>query len=190
MNYREQNQYVVYACPTGELNRQLELYFAQSRKLFGANKAHRYMPHCTLTGFFTDLSSSVDFYLDALEQAYREAKLSSSLDVKIEKLIVSKDWHGLELQAEGIKQAIANFARYEKSPTRQEPLRLKDWLHLSLAYGFEEQHRSGLQQLAQEAIDLQSEVGWELRFYQKEPDWIWHCLKSWSLEALSGGEKK
>lgn len=181
MDDRQENQYIVYACPTGELNRQLELYFAQSRELFGANKAHLYMPHCTLTGFFTDRASSIPFYLDALEQAYQEVRSSRSLNVAIEKLIVSKDWHGLELQAEGVKEAIANFARYERSLTRQEPLRLKDWLHLSLAYGFEEQHRSGLQQLAQTAIDLQSEVGWELRFYQKQPDWTWHCLKSWSL---------
>lgn len=181
MDDRQENQYIVYVCPTGELNRQLEVYFAQSRKLFGANKAHLYMPHCTLTGFFSDLSSSVPGYLDALEQAYREAKSIRSLNIVIKRLVVSKNWHGLELEAEGVKQAIADFARHESSPTRQEPLRLKDWLHLSLAYGFEEQHRGGLQQLAREGIDLQSEVDWELRFYQKEPDWTWHCLKSWLL---------
>ena len=182
MKHREPEcQYIVYVCPVGELNRQLELYFAQSRELFGANKAHRYMPHCTLTGFFCDRSSSIGFYLDALERAYQEAKSSLSLDVTIKRLVFSKTWHGLELQADGIKQAIANFAGYERSPTRQESLRLKDWLHLSLAYGFDDRHGSELQQLAQKTIDLQSNVGWELRFYQKYPDWTWNCLKSWSL---------
>ena len=174
-------QYIVYVCPVGELNQQLELYFAQSRELFGANKAHQYMPHCTLTGFFWDLSSSVDFYLDALERAYQEAKPSLTLNVAIERSIFSETWHGLELQADDLKQAIANFADYEQSSTRQEPLRLKDWLHLSLAYGFDARHGSELRQLAQKTIDLQADVGWELRFYQKYPDWTWNCLKFWSL---------
>ena len=182
MNDREREcQYIVYVCPVGELNQQLELYFIQSRELFGANKAHQYMPHCTLTGFFGELSSSIGFYLDALERAVREAKQNLSLDVTIERLVLSKNWHGLELQADGVKQAIANFADYERSPTRQERLRLKDWLHLSLAYGFDARHGNELQQLAQKTIDLQADVGWELRFYRKYPDWTWNCLKSWSL---------
>ena len=85
------------------------------------------------------------------------------------------------MQANGLKQLITNFARLEKSSTRQEKLRLKDWLHLSLAYDFNPEYNYDLQNLATEIIDLQSSVNWEFRFYQKNPDWTWNCLKTWSI---------
>ena len=172
-------QFIIYACPVGELNRQIETYFAKSRELYGANSAHKYMPHCTLTGFFTEEFDAIPSYLQALDTAYNSAKNKYSLDVAIAKLHFAKDWHGLELQAERLKQLIRNFANSD--PTRQEKLRLKDWLHLSLAYGFDPEHREQLQDLAREIIDLQAEVSWELRFYQKNPDWSWQCLRSWHL---------
>ena len=180
MNNRvKEHQYIIYACPVGELNSQIELYLAKSRELYGENKAHGYMPHCTLTGFFSDAPDSVPDYLDALERAYEEAiGQNTSLDIKIERLVFNKDWHGIELQADGIKQSIVNFTRQENSATRKESLRLKDWLHLSLAYGFDAEHGKQLKQLAQQIIDLQSNVSWELRFYQKNLDGTWHCWQS------------
>lgn len=175
-------QFIVYACPNGELNEQIEEYFKQAIELCGANKAHQYMPHCTLTGFFTDAISSVSFYLEALDRAYNEAKNNNtSLNVEITKLSFNKNWHGLELKANGITQLITNFARLENSPTRQEPLRLKDWLHLSLAYGFKPQDEEQLKHLAIKLVDIQANVNWELRFYQKNPDWTWKCWQSWLI---------
>lgn len=172
-------QFIIYACPVGELNTQVETYFVKSRQLCGANSAHKYMPHCTLTGFFSEDFDAIPSYLQALDTAYTSAKDKYPLDVAIAKLHFAKDWHGLELQAEGLKQLISNFAH--SNSTRQEKLRLKDWLHLSLAYGFNPEHGEQLQNLAREIISLQAQVGWELRFYQKNPDWTWQCLKSWEL---------
>ena len=171
-------QFIIYACPVGELNTQIETYFTKTRQLCGANSAHKYMPHCTLTGFFTEDFDAVPSYIQALDRAYNSA-LDSSLDVAIVKLHLARDWHGLELQSEGLKQLIRNFAH--SNSIRQEKLRLKDWLHLSLAYGFDPEHREQLQNLATETINLQSKVNWELRFYQKNFDWTWQCLKSWEL---------
>ncbi|MGF1587659.1 MAG: hypothetical protein ACFCU7_00175 [Pleurocapsa sp.] len=176
-----QCQYIIYACPVGELNTQLEAYFTQSRKLFGNNTAHKYMPHCTLTGFFTDALSSVTHSIQVLERAYIKAKNNLSLDVKIQQLTFKENWHGLELQADGVKQLISNFAQLENSVTRQEKLRLKDWLHLSLAYGFSSETNDDLRNLATETINLKADVNWQLRFYQKNSDWSWECLKSWNL---------
>lgn len=177
------DRFIIYACPTGDLNEQIEEYFERAIKLCGKNKAHQYMPHCTLTGFFTDELSSVPFYLEALDKAYTEAKSNeTSLDITITKLTFNKNWHGLELQADGIKQLIANFALLEKSLTRQEQLRLKDWLHLSLAYGFNLQDSEQLKHLATELIKIQTDVNWELRFYQKNPDRTWKCWQSWSIK--------
>ena len=174
-------RYIVYACPTGELNKQIEEYFKEAIKLCGKNKAHQYMPHCTLTGFFTDELNSVPFYLEALDKAYTEAKNNTSLDIEIISITFNDSWHGLELQGDNIKQLIANFAELENSPTRQEPIRLKDWLHLSLAYGFNSQNTKQLKHLATELIDIQANVNWELRFYQKNPDWTWKCWQSWEI---------
>ena len=171
-------QFIIYACPVGKLNTQIETYFTKSRELCGANSAHKYMPHCTLTGFFSEELSLISSYIQALDTAYNSVS-DIALNVAIAKLHLAKDWHGLELQAEGLKQLIRNFAA--SNSTRQSKLRLKDWLHLSLAYGFDPEHREQLQNLATEIIDLQAEVNWELRFYQKNPDWNWQCLKSWEL---------
>lgn len=175
------SSFIVYVCPTGELNTQIEKYLLESSK-YGKNTAHKYMSHCTLTGFFTDKISSIPLYVRALEQAYTKAKNDNlSLKVKIKQLTFSENWHGLELEANGLKQLIANFANSEKSTTRQENLRLKDWLHLSLAYDFNPQSGEKLKDLATEMIDLQKDVNWQLRFYQKDPDWTWKCLHSWDI---------
>ena len=174
-------QFIIYACPVGKLNRQIENYLQKSLSLCGENKAHKYMPHCTLTGFFNDDIGSLNYYLEALGKAYLEAKNNLDLSIAIEQLTFNDNWHGLELQAEGLKQLIANFAEREKSPTSTEKLRLKDWLHLSLAYDFNPEDRERLQNLAIENIDLQADVNWELRFYQKNSDWTWKCLGQWTI---------
>lgn len=176
------NKFIIYACPVGELNSQLETYFQKSRELCGKNTAHNYMPHCSLTGFFEDKLDSTEIYIRALNIAYQKAKDNNlSLRVKIIKLTFGENWYGLELQAEELKQLIADFTTLENSPTRQEEIRLKDWLHLSLAYNFDPKVAAQLQSLATAIIDLQASVNWELRFYQKSPDWSWKSLQSWAL---------
>ncbi len=175
-------QFIIYACPVGELNNQLEIYFTKSLQLYGENTAHKYMSHCTLTGFFSDNCSSIPVYLEALDRAYKKAKHNNlSLDIEIKQITFSGNWHGLELQADGLKELIVNFTQIANSPTRTEEIRLKDWLHLSLAYDFDERNGEKLKFLATELIDLNSNVNWELRFYQKNPDWSWKCLKSWKI---------
>ena len=161
-----------------ELNTQLETYLQLSKEQCGANNAHNYMPHCTLTGFFTDRLSSADYYLLALNEAYQNS--DRALEIEIKQLVFNSEWHGLELQAEGIKDLIKDFVRLETSPTRQENIRLKDWLHLSLAYGFESCDRAKLEKLARETINLGTDVAWELRFYQRLEE-NWNCLKAWTL---------
>ncbi|MGF1540244.1 MAG: hypothetical protein ACFCU5_07300 [Pleurocapsa sp.] len=175
-------QFIIYACPVGQLAQQLENYWQKTLSLCGKNQAHNYMPHCTLIGFFKDELSSIPIYLQTLDRAYFEAKKNNlSLDIQIKKLTFSENWHGLELQANGLKQLISNFAELENSSTRQEELRLKEWLHLSLAYDFNPEYEEQLQQLARENIDITASVNWELRFYQKHFDWTWKCWQSWKL---------
>ncbi|MEO1670698.1 MAG: hypothetical protein AAFR77_07900 [Cyanobacteria bacterium J06631_2] len=173
-------QFIVYACPTQELSQQLQTYWQLSREQCGANRAHNYMPHCTLTGFFCDRPDSASYYIQALEDAYQAALQDQSLAVEIVNLIFSRDWHGLELQANGVKELVRNFVQIETSPSRTEEIRLKDWLHLSLAYGFEPEKRAELEQLGKDTIDIKASVGWELRFYQRA-DTVWECLHTWAI---------
>ena len=161
-------QFIVYACPIGALAEQIDRFFEKSLVLCGANAAHRYMPHCTLTGFFHDIESSVPRYVEALDNALAYAQANyPEQPIQIKTLSFRDDWHGLELEADWLKALVADFARHADSPTRPDPLRLKSWLHLSLAYEFEPSQTVQLTHLAQTHIDIAADVGWELRYYQR-----------------------
>ncbi|NEQ43297.1 MAG: hypothetical protein F6K00_06945 [Leptolyngbya sp. SIOISBB] len=167
---------IVYACPVGELAEQLEAYFSKSRVACSPNTAHQYMPHCTLTGFFEDTTNSIPKYTQTLERSlkrYRRSQPTPPIDVS--KLTFRSEWHGLELSSDWLKKLVLDFVCNATSPTRKTPLRPKDWLHLSLAYGFEAEQHEDLTTLAQDLINPQSSVKWELRFYQQHLDGAWTC---------------
>lgn len=172
---------IVYACPTGELADQIDRYFQQSFAVCGANAAHRYMPHCTLTGFFQDEETATPLYVKALDRAFSQAQPCPQPIITIQQLTFYPDWHGLELKSDWLKNMIATFTKLVASPTQQEAVRLKDWLHLSLAYKFQPEQSKQLIQLAQEYVNLQASVQWELRFYQRHLDQHWTCHCSWQL---------
>lgn len=167
---------IVYACPVGELAEQIKTYFDKSRLTCGPNTAHRYMPHCTLTGFFEDTTRSVPKYTQKLERSLKRMRRSQpDPPLEVTDLNFRDDWHGLELSSERLRKLILDFVCTATSPTRKTPLRPKDWLHLSLAYGFVPDQAAALQSLAEDLVDPRSPVGWELRFYQQNPDASWLC---------------
>ncbi len=183
---------IVYACPVGPLAQQIEAYLLQAQELYGTNAAHVYMPHCTLTGFFEDEESAIPSYVQTLGSVldeYRDRIPTPPIQSK--QLSFHSDWHGLELEADWLKQMIADFEQQSDSSTRNEALRLKDWLHLSLAYKFEADCIPGLRQLAKNLIDIASEVAWELRFYEQlstdesasSQVTSWKCHGRWALLA-------
>lgn len=199
------SQLILYACPVGPLAQQIDAYLDKSKRLCGANAAHAYMPHCTLTGFFVDsgcaewavsdaelekASQTIAYYIDALEKVLTDYKQSLKNNlapaepapkIQIEQLMFRPDWHGLPLRADWLKPLVAAFADRANSPTLQAPLRLKDWLHVSLAYDFQPEHAPVLKQLADELIDISAEVAWELRFYQRSHNNTWKCHRAWPL---------
>ena len=184
---------IVYACPIGPLARQIEAYLEKSQQTIGRNAAHAYMPHCTLTGFFSDEKSAFPIYLSALEKVLCEhSQHISNPPITLEEILFREKWHGLTLQANWLKQMVAEFAQQAHSPTRTENLRLKDWLHLSLAYDFKPEDGAMLEQLAKEMINLSAEVAWEVRFYEREQNRStqvsihhkWLCHGSWPISSV------
>ena len=177
-------QFIIYACPVGEVADQLSRYFAASLNACGRNAAHNYMPHCSLTGFFWDEPGAVGVYREAIAKALTaQLAIASNPLITISKMTFRPDWHGLELQSDWLPPLMAQVAQLASSATCTEPLRLKSWLHLSLAYEFLPEHAQTLKQLAQAHINPQSAVNWELRLYQRHPGNQWTCHQSWPLTA-------
>jgi len=173
--------FILYACPVGELATQLDTYFAESERCCGRNAAHNYMPHCTLTGFFQDEVAAVEGYVEAVAKALNEQRAIAPPTIAIQHMAFRPDWHGLELRSPWLQHFTTQFSQLAHSPTRPEPLRLKTWLHLSLAYEFDPNHAETLQQLAQKYVNPQAPVLWEIRFYQRHADWKWTCCGVWPL---------
>lgn len=178
------SQFILYACPVGDLAAQLDRFFRVSKERCGSNAAHSYMPHCTLTGFFQDDAGAVPHYCQTLDQVMAAGLMShpaSVSPVTITQMTFCPNWYGLELESDLLKHLTQQFAQRERSPTRREPLRLKEWLHLSLAYGFQPDQSDTLKQLALDLVDWQAPVAWELRFYQRLADQRWMCHQAWPL---------
>ncbi len=180
-------KFIVYACPVGELASQLKIYFEISRLLCGPNSAHNYMPHCTLTGFFEEQVSAAPNYTQKLERSYKRLRRSQPHPpIEVKDLVFRPDWHGLELSSAWLKKVVVDFACTATSPTRNSPLRLKEWLHLSLAYDFQADQVETLQTLAIDLVDPHAPVQWELRFYQRNPDNSWVCHQKVKLKEEKG----
>jgi hypothetical protein len=181
----ELREYIVYACPLGPLAAQIDAYFAASRAACGPNTAHRYMPHCTLTGFFHDQAGSVPHYVAMLDAARRHARPAQPEPVfVITELLLRPDFHGLLLEGPWVEALIADWAARVHSPTRHDALRLKSDLHVSLAYGFAPDQHATLARLARKQIDIAAPVGWQLRFYERHTDNRWTCHAEWPLGGL------
>lgn len=176
--------FILYACPVGELADQLQAYFVESEQRCGRNAAHNYMPHCTLTGFFRDEETSIGVYEAAIAQALEEQLAIALPRITVQQMSFRPDWYGLEIESPWLQQFTVLVAQYADSPTRQEPLRLKSWLHLSLAYEFQPESAATLKQLAVQHINPQAPVAWEIRFYQRHPNHRWTCHHNWPLPIL------
>lgn len=178
----ETEKFIVYACPTGELCQQIETYYQISQTTCGLNSAHQYMPHCSLTGFFEASSRDIPLFIDTLNQAYQQQQdKNKSLSLEVLGIIFKPEWQGLELEGKAVKNLIHDFIQKIDKSNLTVKIRPKDWLHLSLAYGFQPQHHLTLKQLAQEYVNPQTPTAWELRFYQYYGNGKWTCHSTGSL---------
>jgi ubiquitin-associated SH3 domain-containing protein len=176
------SELIVYACPAGPLAAQVDAFYRASRERFGPNSAHAYPPHITLTGFFHDDDAAIPRYADALAAAHGRALAARPPGpIAIRELAVLPDFHGLLVGSAWLEALAADFAATAESPSRRDAVRLKSWLHLSLAYGFRPQDGPGLADLATSMVDLAAPVSWQLRLYQRLPGDVWLCHAEWPL---------
>lgn len=173
---------IVYACPTGELARQVEAFYAASRARFGPNSAHAFPPHITLTGFFHDDAATAPRYAAALGAAREKAMARRPAEaVTITRLAATAAFHGLLIHSPWLEALAADFAARAASPTRRDSVRLKSDLHLSLAYGFRPADGPALGELARAMVDPAAPAAWELHLYERRPDGGWVSHASWAL---------
>ncbi len=170
-------QLILYACPQGHLGEKVERFFEESRRRFGANAAHDYMPHCSLTGFFDGDSGLAAQHAEILG-AWFEPHGSGCPVPCIEVLGFGhrSDWHGLELRSPWLLERMRELARKSAAP-----IRVKTWQHMSLAYDFLPAQYDGLRRLAREMIDPDAPVHWQVRYYKRTPDSAWICHQAWAL---------
>jgi ubiquitin-associated SH3 domain-containing protein len=167
---------IVYACPTGELAAALDNYFRLAKANFGANPAHNYMPHITLTSFFQIPPEQLEDYKGYLTDALAAHQPTPTPILQIMGLVLRPEFHGFDVRAPHLKIIAADFATRAHTHAPDEPdINIKDWLHLSLAYDFPAKHDPGLRQLARFTVDPKIPASWSLRLYQRhERGWTQH----------------
>jgi hypothetical protein len=177
---------ILYACPTSEMAEQLDRYFAASLDACGANAAHRYMPHITLTGFFHDEADAIPFYVAQVEAAVRETLAAAPTpEIRLTRMALDDDFHRIEVESPWLRRLTLDFKERAHRESRCEAIRDKDWLHLSLAYQFPPEQGPALRALAEQGVSIEAEAGWEIRFYQRHPDNRWTCYCALPLPAAT-----
>ena len=176
---------ILYACPSGPLAAQLDRYFEAAKAAFSWNPANDYMPHCTLTGFFRDAEAAIPAYIAAIESAVQRNKPTLPSPVmRVTGFLFQEDFHGLTLSSNWLLRVTSEFAAAAPCVSRTDPLRLKHWLHLSLAYQFPKTEHRPRTALAHSKVATDASVRWRLCLYQRFPDRTWTRHGLWPLDPL------
>ncbi|CAK9828219.1 Ubiquitin-associated and SH3 domain-containing protein B [Anthophora retusa] len=159
-------QYVLYACPTGELAGQLIRFWSESKELIW-NGAHNYMPHITLVSFFKAPDESIEGLVNALETTVNQVELSDNIELET---YISPNFMGLfvkEANAEWLKYIAIRYVNKLSSLGISAEPQVKS-LHLTLAYQFPSSLYQQLR-LMVEKLTLTCPTNWELRLYSRDP---------------------
>lgn len=172
------SELILYACPTGELAGQIDDIFTKLADR--PTTAQHYPPHCSLTGFFHDDPGAVPIYAQAAEVTVAAAA-NPPVSIEVVALRTEHWWIGLEIRSPSLHTLAADFTRQVADiPTRIDDVRLKDWLHVSLAYGYEPDEHDELADLITSTVVPLAATGWELRLYERANE-IWTSHGVWHL---------
>lgn len=170
----DERELILYATPGDELGTACELFFQELASSGRATTAQHYPPHVTLTGFFRRPPSSVERVAAEVSASIAATPASA---VVVRSLLGRDDWIGLEIESEwflGVAQAFAS--RHVVQPG-DDPIRLKTWLHLSLAYGDQPQGHKTEDYLehAKAAINPDAPATWSIGLWERiGREWIEH----------------
>lgn len=173
---------ILYAVPTGLLAEQCDRFFRMARAI-APTVAQTYPPHCTLTGFFHRPAHRVQESCDALAVALDRAGLgpdgrAESCEVTVRGLHHRDGWLGLELDSTRLRGTAAAFAA-AAAPLRRpgdDALRLKEWLHLSLAYDTDPATLARHAALARAVVEPDLQCDWEVGLWRRHPGDQWERL--------------
>ncbi|XP_029660286.1 protein UBASH3A homolog [Formica exsecta] len=160
-----QRQYVLYACPTGSLAEQLELFWSESKDL-GWNGAHSFIPHITLISFFDAPDECTEELVNALENVVRQDGLHEHIELET---YVSPNFMGLfvkDVNAEGLKNIAVRYANKINALGITAEPQIKS-LHLTLAYQFPSNLFQSLRSMV-EKLRPNTSANWELRLYSRD----------------------
>jgi hypothetical protein len=161
---------ILYAMPTGALGRACDELYAAATRL-GPTTAQAFPPHCTLTGFFRRPPGEVPRLVDELTRATGAVSGVAAADVDVSPLRCCREWVGYELRSEALTDLARRFVAVHRADEGDDAVRLKDGLHLSLAYG-------GVADLAPYAevaagLPPPEPCAWEVALWERGPDGTW-----------------
>ncbi len=172
---------ILYATPTGPLAERCDDYFEAVRRDVGPTTAQTYPPHCTLTGFFHRTDAGAARAIAEIEPIIAVAGPVPEGAVTVVACRATSNWIGLELQSAWLCDVAVSVAAGHTLEPGDDALRLKDWLHLSLAYGAnpsrpdEPADLAAYASLAETLIDPAAPVGWEVGLWERTGQgWIRH----------------
>ncbi len=166
----ERHELILYATPRGPLLDACDRYFARARAL-GGTTAQTYPPHVTLTGFFRRSTARRNELVGEIDVLLRQWGAVPAHAVSVDALTVGQDWVGLAVSSRWLRELAEEVAEHDVLGEDDDPLRLKDWLHLSLAYGdLGDRPIADYADLAVELVDPTLAVTWDVGLWERNGD--------------------
>ncbi|XP_042237588.1 protein UBASH3A homolog isoform X3 [Homarus americanus] len=161
-------EYVVYMCPTGPLQEQIQNFWEESLQKCGWNGAHNLVPHITLCSFFKSGDENCEGLVAALKEVVHSIMPSLPSSLTLDKYI-SPNYMGLFLndqQADILKKLAVTYVKEVAHMCTTGEAATKA-LHLTLAYQFPPSQFSRLESLV-DIVDPRAPSAWEVRLYSRD----------------------
>jgi ubiquitin-associated SH3 domain-containing protein len=162
---------ILYATPAGPLAAAVDRYYETVDAALTSTTAQTYPPHCTLTGFFRRDDDGARSAVEEIGRALTDAGPVPDGAVEVVSLTATDEWVGLELRSPWLRRLTDRIVAAHQTEPGEEALRVKDRLHLSLAYGIDDLGPHA--DLAAATVDPASPVSWEVALWERRGDGSW-----------------